>query len=940
MSNYITVDGDEHGVRIYTLENGLTVYLAQNFDAPRIQSYIAVRAGSNHDPKDNTGLAHYLEHLMFKGTSKIGAKNWRKEKECIDQIEELYEHHKQANTDEEKKKIYKKIDEISLQASEYALANEYDKCLSVLGATGTNAHTWLEETVYKNNIPSNELEKFLRIEAERFSEIIPRLFHTELETVYEEFNRAQDNDARLTHNALWELLFPTHPMGQQTTLGKAEHLKNPSIKAIKKFFDTYYVPNNMAIIMVGDLDFDITIRLIQQYFGKMESKDLPLMAPVIEKPIEKIQKRTVKSPSIPRVHLAWRGAGYKNREVMLLDLITNILTNRGACGLIDLNINFAQKALFGQAYFSSHNEYSVFSMVIVPKENQTLDDGVAMLLEELEKVKKGEFPEDMLTTIINDFKVQRIKELETANGLATNLYQTFIRHQPWEEEVAELGIYEEITKEEVIHFANDFFRDNFVIVYKEDGKNEEVILVDKPEITPITLNTQEASPFLEEIIAMKTEEISPKFIDYQKEISVSEVKGRAFSFVENPYNALASLYFIFPFGKDHDAQLGLVTQVLHYLGTDQYSADELKQAFYKIGIEVDFKTGHDEMNISMIGLEENLEKGIELLWHWLKNAQPDEAVYHNLVQTIEESRTAAKQDKTKVFNALQQYAKYGKNSRFRAVLSSEQLKSISCKSLTENAKQWKDYPFEIFYYGNRRQALEEFLNQFLSPITKEIPAPKAFENPPTEGKTYFVEYDMVQTELFQVAKGKAVTPEAFGKVNLFNEYFGSGLSSIVFQEIRERKSLAYSCFVAQQTATRKEEPDYFSLYLGTQPDKLPLALATIHELMSDFPEIALQYDHAKTSALKKIASGRIVRANIFFSHHRLKRLGVDKDIRISMYNEIQETSLSDLKEKYQKAFENLVFNTALIGKYDAIPWHELHGVGEVEVLTLEDIFGY
>lgn len=159
--SYATVTNDDNHVRIYTLKNGLKVYLAQNFDAPKIQTFIPVRTGSNNDPADNTGLAHYLEHMMFKGTSKLGSQNWQEEQKLINEIEELYELHKAEENPEKKKEIYRRIDEISHKASQYAIANEYDKVISSLGATGTNAHTWYDETVYKNNIPKNELEKLV-----------------------------------------------------------------------------------------------------------------------------------------------------------------------------------------------------------------------------------------------------------------------------------------------------------------------------------------------------------------------------------------------------------------------------------------------------------------------------------------------------------------------------------------------------------------------------------------------------------------------------------------------------------------------------------------------------------------------------------------------------------------------------------------------------------
>ena len=425
--SYASVSNDQNGVRIYTLKNGLKVYLAKNTDAPRIQTYIAVRTGSNNDPKDNTGLAHYLEHMMFKGTSKIGSQNWEKEKVLIQEISDLYEQHKAEKDPEKKKLIYKKIDEVSQEASKYAIANEYDKAISSLGATGTNAHTWFDETVYKNNIPSNELEKWFKVEQERFSELVLRLFHTELEAVYEEFNRGQDNDWRLVSYELMDALFPTHPNGQQTTIGESEHLKNPSMVAIHKYFDKYYVPNNYALILVGDLDFDKTILLAEKYFGKFQPKELQKPQYPTEKPLDKIIKRVVKSPTAPRVQMAWRTDSYGTREAILADLVKQILSNSGDAGLIDLNINQKQKLLSAYAYTLPMKYYGYFAVNATPKENQTLDEAKEMLLEQLDLIKKGQFPDWMLSAIINDMKMKKEAELETAEGLATHLYEAYIK---------------------------------------------------------------------------------------------------------------------------------------------------------------------------------------------------------------------------------------------------------------------------------------------------------------------------------------------------------------------------------------------------------------------------------------------------------------------------------------------------------------------------------
>lgn len=937
---YITVTHDENKVRIYTLKNGLKVFLAQNFDAPRIQTFIPVRTGSNNDPSDNTGLAHYLEHMMFKGTSKIGTQNWEKEKVLLDQVSELYEQHKAEQDPEKKKEIYKKIDEISQEASQYAIANEYDKAISSLGASGTNAHTWFDETVYKNNIPSNELEKWLKVEKERFSEIVLRLFHTELESVYEEFNRAQDNDTRLVSYELMDALFPTHPNGQQTTLGKPEHLKNPSMKAIHKYFDEYYVPNNYAMVLVGDLDFEETIQLVDQYFGTIPYKELPKKPPIIEKPLTGIVKRTVKSPTTPRVQLAWRTDSYGTREAMLADIVVNILSNRGEAGLLDLNINQTQKMLWAQAFSIGLKEYGYFSIVAVPKETQTLDEAKDMVLEQIELVKKGDFPDWMLPAIINDFKLQRMKGLETAEGLATNLYDTYIRNRTWEQELNEMDEYAGFTKEEVVGFANEFFQDNYVIVHKEKGVNDKLVRVENPGITPIKINRDAQSEFLKQIVSEKTEDIQPEFIDYNKEITTDKIKDKKLSFVKNKYNDIAQVHFIFPFGSDHDRDLGISTQILQYLGTERFSPEDLKKEFFKIGVSNDLKTTNDQLLISLSGLEENIEKGIELLQHWMYNVNPDQEIYNQFVETVLENRAAMKKDKNRIMTALTSYTKLGKFSRFTDVISKEQLQNSRVEEFTDRMKKMFNYPYEIFFYGKDLENFKGYIDKYVETESLIIPEPKKYPEPETGGNVYFTDYDMVQAEMSKIAKGNDVNTANFGKINVFNEYFGRGLSSIVFQEIRESKSLAYSAYVSYAANAELGHPDYVTTYIGTQPDKLQIAVDTMNDLMSELPEVPIQFENARNAALKQIASTRITRTNTFFNTLRLKKLGISHDCRKDIYEQIQNLKFEDIKQFYQTSIQPLHFNTAIIGKRDNLDMDAVNTMGTFKELSLEEIFGY
>lgn len=712
------------------------------------------------------------------------------------------------------------------------------------------------------------------------------------------------------------------------------------MKAIHQYFDEYYVPNNYAMVLVGDLDFEETIQLVDRYFGSIPYHELPEKTPVTEQPMTRIVQRTVKSPTTPRIQLAWRTESYGTREAMLADIAANILSNRGEAGLLDLHINQTQKMLWAQAFSVGLKQYGYFSVVAVPKENQTLDEAKDMVLQEIELLKKGEFPDWMLPAIINDFKLQRLKTLETADGLATNLYDTYIKGRTWEQELNEMEDYASFTKEDVINFAQGFFKDNYVAVYKEKGINDQLIRVDNPGITPVKINREAQSDFLKAILAEKTQDIQPEFIDYDKEIRQDEVKGKPLSFVSNKYNDLAQVHFIFPLGSDHDRDLSVATQVLQYLGTDRYSPEELKMEFFKIGVTNDFKTTHDQLLISLNGLEENIEKGIALLQHWMHNVKPDQEIYRQFVQTLLENRAAVKKDKNRIMTALTTYTKIGSFSRFTDVISREELENSSVEVFTDRMKNLFSYPYQLFFYGKDFERFKGYIENYIQPQSLQVPEPKIYPEPETTGNVYFTDYDMVQMEMSKAGRGKEVNIHDLGKINVFNEYFGRGLSSIVFQEIRESKSLAYSAYVSYAANAELGHHDYITTYIGTQPDKLQVAVDTMDELMDELPEVPIQFENARNAALKQIASARITRTNIFFNTLRLKKLGISHDFRKDIYEQIKDLKFEDLRAFYDAAVKSIRFNTAIIGKRDNLNREAVDQMGTFTEVSLKDIFGH
>ena len=207
---------------------------------------------------------------MFKGTPHFGTVNYAQEKPMLDEIEALFETYRVTTDSVARASLYHKIDSISFEASKLAIPNEYDKMMAAIGANGTNAYTSQDVTCYVEDIPSNELERWAIVQSDRFKNPVLRGFHTELETIYEEKNMSLTNDGRKSNEAMLAALFPSHPYGTQTVLGTQTHLKNPSITNIKKYHETWYVPNNMAIALSGDFNPDDAVDVVMKYFGDMK----------------------------------------------------------------------------------------------------------------------------------------------------------------------------------------------------------------------------------------------------------------------------------------------------------------------------------------------------------------------------------------------------------------------------------------------------------------------------------------------------------------------------------------------------------------------------------------------------------------------------------------------------------------------------------------------
>ena len=942
---YKTYENDPFGVREYTLKNGLKVFLSVYKDAPRVQTYVAVRAGSKNDPKETTGLAHYLEHMLFKGSHQLGTTDWEREKVELQKIEELYEVYRKTKNEKRRKEIYRQIDSISYEASKIAIANEYDKSMTAIGSEGTNAFTSNDYTMYVENIPANQIENWAKVQGDRFPNLVLRLFHTELEAVYEEKNIGMAQDNRRVNEAMMSALFPNHPYGTQTTIGTIEHLKNPSMKNIREYHAQYYVPNNMCVAMAGDFNPDEVIKIVDKYFGSWEPGTVPAFTKVKEQPITSPIIRLVNGQDPANLTIAFRiEEGHGSRDALLAQAMEMVLNN-GACGLIDLNLNQKQLCLNAYAGTYTLNDYAAFMLGGRPTQGQTLGQLRDLLLGQLELVKKGEFDESLIEASINQLKLQIMKQAESNNSRASQLAYAFVHHQTWDQVIDEINQLSKITKKDIVDFARRICKDNnYVIVYKHQDTPDPVTKVQKPAITPIHVSRDVESPFLASIKNAKVKPIQPQFVNFKKDLQKGKTQnGSEVLYVQNKENGTFNLQYRFEFGSTADKTIDLAADLVEYLGTKNYTAEQLKEQFYRLGCSAGVSVGGETVTVYVNGLAENMEKAMQLVEEMMATAQPNDEALSALVERIIKSRRDNKTNQRAAFRALNQYGIYGEQYIKENTLSDAQLRAYTSQQLVDALKCLFQYKHRALYYGplTLKEATAVVNRIHKVKPTKEVPANKVFQpQATTENQVLFVDYDAKNTYVTEYFRGQHFNTSLVPNVNLFNEYFGGSMNAIVFQEMREKRSLAYSASSHYSYGSNKDGYFFNSANVITQNDKLLDALNAYEELFDDMPRAEANFKLAKEALLSSSRTARTTKFGIISAYLTCEKMGWKEPLRKQNFQAYQKLAMSDLVNFQQQHIKGQKKTYLILGKESEMDFGALGKFGKVKKLTLDQIFGY
>ena len=926
--------------KTYHLDNGLKVVLCENHDQPEIYGAVYVHAGSKNDPLDATGMAHYFEHIMFKGTDRIGTINWEKEKVYLDSISLMYDKLHETTDPAERTAIQMKINELSLASTDYAIPNEVDVILTQMGGKSLNAGTSYDQTMYYNIFPSNQLSKWMDVYVERFRNPVFRLFQSELEAVYEEKNMYGDGPINAFQELLFKETFGEHPYGRPV-IGYTEHLKNPQPSKMREFYNTYYVANNMTLFLVGDFDIDKIQPMIAEKFGTWRKGEIPPM-PKYELP--KFNGPTVKEVRLTPMKigaLIFPGLKSSDPDMVPLSMACSIFFN-GETGLADklmLDGDLMMAALLPL----SLEDLGANVMLYVPKlVGQSHEKAEALIFECLEKLKKGEFSDELFEAVRMDQLMGRLRATEDLNKLASLFLEMESTGQTYEEYLAETERIRKMTKEEVVAVANKYFGNDYLDVRSKMGFPDKD-KVEKPAWKPLEAkNTNMKSDFAKMIEAEEIPEVTPQVIKFGEDVKITDITDgfKLFSSV-NTANDIFELKFYFNYGSLKDPDLGRAVSYFSMQGTENKPFQEFALALQKMGASIDISSSSNNVIVSITGFEKDLEKLLELCHEYLYNPSNDETQIKTLAENEQLEIQTQKEDASTWADAVRDYALYGEKSSYLNHSTIKQWSKRKGNELLAEVAEALKYDGYVTYTG--KQDPEALVGKIkahrilpLKPLKGEEKV--LVEQQFTEPKVFFAPNKKFrQSNISFHVPGEKLNLNDEALSSLFSKYFGTDMYSIVFQEIREFRSLGYTAYSVFSYDYLERKPGYLYGFLGTQGDKTFDGIDAFSDLIKNMPERVEKFNASKEALLKSRASNYYGFRRMPNIVHTWMKQGYDHDPRAEVTEIIRKSEFKDVVGFYNRLIKGRPVVIMMSGP-KKVNQKELAKYGEVTKLKYKNIF--
>jgi predicted Zn-dependent peptidase len=951
----------------YTLPNGLTVILQEDHRLPKAHGIVVTRAGSINDPDDATGMAHYLEHMIFKGTTDMGTVNWEQEKTYYDQVVELYDQLGKTANKKERDAIQLKINEASLGAAEYTIPNELTKLLDNIGATNVNAGTSYDLTQYYSTFPSSQVERWLTLYSHIFENPVFRGFQGELENVYEEFNMYADRQDEQLSEFVMKNMFKQTPYGR-SIIGYPEHLKNPSLTKLMAFFRQYYTAGNMALVLCGDIDAEKVKPMIAATFGKWPAKAAPQENTNDEAPFKGRELVKLKAGSIDAILMAYRSVPIRHNDNLALDICTAILNN-GQSGLLD-EYTTENKALSISCYNSGMKNTGVIEFMFVPNaqayyEGPNLqfittqeeyksamrqldvarlkgrDAGEQIILSQLKRLKEKDYPDWLLESVKKTFINSFILRQESIYSRAGGLAGYFAYGVDIDRYLNYIDNVNAITKDDIKRVAEQYFGNNYMIFQITPGaiRNKEI---EKPAYKALEFpNGEKNSAFAEAFFKIQTPEQAIPYIDFEKDASQLKLKnGTTLYFTANPVNDYFSLRVRYGAGVEKIKQLKYAS-LLNYAGGGGFEVKTFKQRLAELNCNLSVSADDSYTSVSLSGPGASFARALSLFSTFV-NAP---ALYDNQVSRLAEAERISRKQQLEepeiIADALEEYVRYGQKSEYLDRLTLQELRKLKAANITAAFKTATQYEATIFYSGalsenQLKQQLEQHFE--MTPPVHKSDGLLVKESSKITGNTiYIVNFPALQAQFALFANGKTFDPKERAVIDAFNAYFSNGFTGLMMQELRENRSLAYGAGARYVTPPLLDKPTYLRGSVQTQNDKISTAIETFMGLVRDMPQKADRMENLKRY-FNLVAVNSPDFRDVPYYIESNKRLGYTADPLKTILPEIEKMNFQDIVAFWQQNIKDVPAAIMIVGNRKYIDTKVLAKYGKIVDVKIKDLF--
>lgn len=846
-------------VKEFKLSNGMTVWLNEDHSQPKVFGAVVVKAGAKDCP--NTGIAHYFEHIMFKGTDRIGTVDYQAEKPWLDSISVQYDLLSQTQDEAERIKIQQHINELSLKAADYVIPNEFNRLISKYGGSSLNAGTGYDVTFYHNTFLPQYMEQWCWLNSERLIKPVFRGFQGELENVYEEKNRASDGMAGDAMEKVMGAVFKTQPYAYPI-LGSTENLKNPRLSDMAAFYKKYYVASNMGLILCGDITPDSTLTaLLEQTFGRVQTGPVPERGYSPMPDIQEGEFCEVKLP-IPLISaevLVFKAPTDFEPDADALDLANALLSN-GKAGLIDSLMN-EHKVMLGAAMSMAFADAGGTAIIIIPKLLGKMKTAETRIMEQVQQVMDGNFSNEQLEALKQEMVMEAERNLETIGSRSELMVDVFSKGHSWQDVLDKINRIKQLTKDDVIAAAKKYYGAHHITLQKKYGTPDKETLK-QPGYKPISPKNMDAkSAFALQLEQIPVKEATIRTVDFEKDVTTQKLNDHVtLYYKENPVNDIFTFTLRYKDGTLHTPKLAVLAPYLNALGTDSLKKQQLEQAWQRIGTTMEVAQGDVNFSINLTGPDHQLKPALQLLAHFLRAAKGDDDALDEARDADKVDRKSFGKQKDDVLAPMLQRVAYGSKSTYLTQLSKKEVKALKSDELLALFRELQQYDCELFYCGRQPVEVVARESQHALPLA-QCTKPKADTFRPlqqySEPTVFFYDVPKSRQNFVVSYDGISALPtfEERTKLSLWEEYFAGGMSSVLFQNVREFRSLAYSTggkSIRTSVAQHPQEPMAFFTATGTQADKTMEAVATIDSLLRHLPMKEENLESARQSVLSDI----------------------------------------------------------------------------------------